>query len=91
MQNSNEPIQQTDKNKGDQSAVEQQQKETLKKPSPENMSGAEKAQQTGQGNEDENMGSNRPDNQRQDKDKNQANKGGMGGSKQGEGPSKQGQ
>jgi len=48
MQNSNEPVQQTDKNKGDQSAAEQQQKETLKKPSPENMSGAENAQQTGQ-------------------------------------------
>jgi len=45
MQNSNQPNQPTDKNKGDQSAVEQQQKETLKKPSPENMGGAQNAQQ----------------------------------------------
>ncbi|MDO6429325.1 hypothetical protein Q4E93_01915 [Flavitalea sp. BT771] len=46
MQNSDQPIRQTDKNKGDQSAVEQQQKEqTGKKPSPENMSGSQNAQQ----------------------------------------------
>ena len=48
MQNSDQPNQQTDKNKGDQSAVEQQQKETLKKPSPENMSGAQNSQQGNQ-------------------------------------------
>jgi hypothetical protein len=46
MQNSDQPIRPTDKNKGDQSAVEQQQKEqTGKKPSPENMSGSQNAQQ----------------------------------------------
>jgi len=48
MQDSNQSIQQTDKNKGDQSAAEQQQKETLKKPSPENMSGAQNTQQENQ-------------------------------------------
>jgi hypothetical protein len=46
MQKTDQPLQQTDKNKGDQSAVEQQQKEqTGKKPAPENMSGSQNAQQ----------------------------------------------
>jgi len=45
MQKSNQPTQETDKNKGDQSAVEQQKKETMKNPSPENMGGAQNAQQ----------------------------------------------
>lgn len=49
MQNSNQPNQQTDKNKGDQSAVEQQKKETMKNTSPENAGGAQNAQQMGQG------------------------------------------
>jgi hypothetical protein len=52
MQNSDQPIRPTDKNKGDQSAVEQQQKEqTGKKPSPENMSGSQNAQQAGKADE----------------------------------------
>jgi hypothetical protein len=45
MQKTNQPTQETDKNKGDQSAVEQQKKETMKNPSPENMGGAQNAQQ----------------------------------------------
>ncbi len=38
MQKTNQPAQETDKNKGDQSAVEQQKKETMKNPSPESSS-----------------------------------------------------
>jgi hypothetical protein len=45
MQKTNQPAQETDKNKGDQSAVEQQKKETMKNPSPESMGGAQNAQQ----------------------------------------------
>lgn len=44
MQKTNQPAQETDKNKGDQSAVEQQKKETMN-PSPESMGGAQNAQQ----------------------------------------------
>ena len=90
MQNQDQPIQPTDKNKGDESAVEQQKKETLKKPSPENMAGAENAQGaneanrqvTGQqphitNNDGAPVNASGKGSKDKDNDKNQANKTGM--------------